>query len=103
MGAQGFGQGAHRSCAVICVERSRRSERRRSALVLVVLLVLCVFVGAAAACPLVACPLVAMGLVWVWFPLLFFNKKRPDLAGSKLGEHATHVARFIRRDLASLW
>ena len=98
MGAQGFGQGAHRSCAVICDERRRRSERRRSALVLVVLLVLCVFVGAAA-----ACPLVAMGLVWVWFPLLFFNKKGPDLAGSKLGEHATHVARFIRRDLASLW
>ena len=49
------------------------------------------------------CPLVAMGLVWVWFPLLYFNKKRPDLAGSTRGEHATHAARFIRRGLASLW
>ena len=69
------------------------------ALILVVLaLVLCVLVGAAA-----AYPLVAMGLVWVWFPLLFFNKKRSDLAGSTRGEHATHVSRFIRRDLASLW
>ena len=69
------------------------------ALILVVLaLVLCVLVGAAA-----AYPLVAMGLVWVWFPLLFFNKKRSDLAGSTRGENATHVSRFIRRDLASLW
>ena len=42
------------------------------ALILVVLaLVLCVLVGAAA-----AYPLVAMGLVWVWFPLLFFLTKK---------------------------
>jgi hypothetical protein len=33
--------------------------------------VLCVLVGAAA-----AYPLVAMGLVWVWFPLLFFLIKK---------------------------
>ena len=57
----------------LSVFRSQISEEEegsstRAALILVVLaLVLCVLVGAAA-----AYPLVAMGLVWVWFPLLFF-------------------------------
>ncbi len=50
---------------------SRKTEKQKATLlslrVGVLALVLCVLVGAAA-----AYPLVARGLVWVWFPLLFF-------------------------------
>ena len=100
MGAQGCGQGAHRSCAVICNKGSGRSERRRRFLLPLRVCFVCLWALLLRArwWPWGLC-----GCSGVWFPLLYFNKKRPDLAGSTRGEHATNVARFIRRGLASLW
>ena len=100
MGAQGCGQGAHRSCAVICNKGSGRSERRRRFLLPLRVCFVCLWALLLRArwWPWGLC-----GCSGVWFPLLYFNKKRPDLAGSTRGEHATNFARFIRRGLASLW
>ena len=72
MGAQGCGQGAHRSCAVICNKGSGRSERRRRFLLPLRVCFLCLWalLLRARSWPWSLC-----GCSGVWFPLLYFNKK----------------------------